>query len=210
MNTTMQTTGRTIRWAKRYDSVVRLMTLGKDKALRQISIERAQIKPGDHVLDVGCGTGDLTLAAKRQAGQRGKVFGIDAAPEMVEVAQSKATKAGIEVDFRLGLIEALPFPDDTFDVVLSSLMMHHLPEDVKAKGLREIYRVLKPGGHLFVVDMQRPVGLVSHILTTVMMHGHLHSGVQDLPVMMTEAGFTNIEISDFWLKMLGTVRGEVK
>jgi ubiquinone/menaquinone biosynthesis C-methylase UbiE len=210
VNTTMQTTGRTIRWASRYDTAVRLLTLGKDKALRQISIEKAQIKPGDSVLDVGCGTGDLTLAAKRQTGQNGKVYGIDAASEMVEVARSKAIKAGIEVDFRPGLIESLPFPDDSFDVVLSSLMMHHLPADVKQKGLREINRLLKPGGHLFVVDMQRPVGLVSHVLATVMMHGHLQSGVQELPAMMKEAGFTNFETGDFWLKMLGFVRGEAQ
>jgi ubiquinone/menaquinone biosynthesis C-methylase UbiE len=207
MNTTMHTSGKTIQWASRYDAVVKLMTLGNDKALRQISIDKGQIKPGDSVLDVGCGTGDLTLAARARAGNSGKVCGIDAASEMVEVAQAKAAKAGVEVEFRAALIESLPFSDDSFDVVLSSLMMHHLPDDVKQKGLREIYRVLKPGGHLFVVDMQRPVGLVSHVLSTVMMHGHLHNGVQDLPTMMTEVGFTNIETSAFWLKMMGTVRG---
>jgi len=209
MNSTMQTTGKTIRWASRYDAVVKLMTLGRDKALRQISIEKAQIRPGDSVLDVGCGTGDLTLAAKRQTGG-GKVYGVDAASEMVEVARSKASQLGIEVDFRPGLIEALPFADDSFDVVLSSLMMHHLPEAVKTKGLREIHRVLKPGGHLFIVDMQRPVGLVSHVLSTLMLHGHLHSGVQELPAMLSEAGFKNIETGAFWLGMLGYVRGRSK
>lgn len=203
-----ETTGQTIRWAPRYDSTVRLVLLGKDKALREMTAEMAQIKPGDKVLDVGCGTGSLTIAAKAQAGSTGNVLGIDAAPEMIDVARSKAARAGLEIEFRVGLIESLSFDDNLFDVVLSSLMMHHLPDDLKLKGLTEIYRVLKPGGHLLIVDMNRPTALLIKILTAYIVHEKMHTGAQDLPAMMKEVGFKEIESKDIWFRLLGFVRGK--
>lgn len=204
-----ETKGQTIRWAHLYDPIVRLALLGQDKALRKMTIKMAQIKPGDRVLDAGCGTGDLTIAAKVRAGSTGKVFGIDAAPEMVEASLSKAAMASLDIEFRVGLIESLPFPNDYFDVVLSSLMMHHLPDDLKHKGLAEIYRVLKPGGHLIVVDMNRPTVFPIKILTAFLVHEKMDTGAQDLPLMMNEVGFSQIESKNTWFGLLGFVRGEV-
>ncbi len=205
-----ETKGRPIRWAHRYDRVVRLMTLGKDRAIREMTAEMARIKPGNFVLDVGCGTGDLTIAAKARAGTTGKVYGIDAAPAMIEVARSKVAGLSLEIDFRVDLIEALSFSDDTFDVVLSSLMMHHLPDDLKLKGLSEIYRVLKPGGRLLVVDVQRPTTLRSRVLMAFLLHPKIETGAQDLPTLMKAVGFTHIEAGDIqFFPMLGFVRGEV-
>jgi demethylmenaquinone methyltransferase/2-methoxy-6-polyprenyl-1,4-benzoquinol methylase/phosphoethanolamine N-methyltransferase len=202
------TRGRTIRWARYYDAVAWLVTLGQARAIRQKTVELAQIQPGDVVLEVGCGTGDVALAAKLRTGAAGRVYGTDAAPEMIEVARQKASKAGIEVDFQVDLIENISFPDHTFDVVLSSLMMHHLPNDLKRRGLREIHRVLKPGGHLLVVDFKRPKTLTNHILMALLSHAALHTGVHELPVLLQEAGFRNITAgaTNFWL--LGFVRGE--
>ena len=206
--TGMETIGKLIHWAHRYDLVVRLMSLGTDKALRRRTVDIAQIKPGDRVLDVGCGTGDLTIAAKARAGSTGSVIGIDASPEMIAEANSKVAKAGINVEFRLDRIEALTFADNSFDVVLSSLMMHHLPDDLKRAGMNEIYRVLRPGGHLLIVDMKRTVSPRSRLLATWMHHQMVETGAQDLAVMMREAGFTQIETRDAWLGILGFVRGE--
>jgi ubiquinone/menaquinone biosynthesis C-methylase UbiE len=205
-----ETRGNTIRWARHYDLVVRLITLGKDRVLREWTAETAQVKPGDIVLDVGCGTGELTIAATARAGSAGKVYGIDASPEMIEVAHSKAQEQDIEIDFQVGLIEALIFPDNTFDVVLSSLMMHHLPEDVKHKGLSEIHRVLKPGGRLLVVDVKRPTSFYSLVVLASLLHTKIEAGVQDLPVLMQTAGFNAIEIGEVpAFPMFGFVRGEV-
>src|SRR5512138_3596477 len=120
-----QTEGKLIRWASYYDVAVNITTFGQARRLREMTVEHALIKPGDSVLDVGCGTGAVTLIAKARA-KDGKVYGIDPAPEMIAVAQRKASRKGLDIDFRVGVIETLPLPDASIDVVTSSLMMHHL------------------------------------------------------------------------------------
>jgi len=185
---TPQTTGTLIHWAKRYDFIVQFMAFGQARRLRRKSIEAAQIKPGERILDVGCGTGDLTLLAKQRTGSTGQVYGIDGAPEMIDVARGKAARARSEVDFRVAVIEQLPFPDGSFDVVLSSLMMHHLPDDLKPQALAEVRRVVKPGGRLLIVDFK----------------GQLET--QGVVKLVKEAGFAQIETGNLWPNAIGFVR----
>jgi ubiquinone/menaquinone biosynthesis C-methylase UbiE len=136
-----------------YDKFVQVLTLGKEKKARLETVELAHIRSGERVLEVGCGTGSLALAAAQRVGAAGDVYGIDPAPKMIELAQRKAIKKGTKVDFRIAAIEALPYDDHSFDIVLSSLMMHHLPDHLKSVGIAEIYRVLKPGGRLAIVEL---------------------------------------------------------
>jgi ubiquinone/menaquinone biosynthesis C-methylase UbiE len=204
------TRGRLIRWARYYDPCVSLLMFGRRNRLRRMTVALAHIQPGATVLEVGCGTGDVALAAKALAGPGGAVTGIDAASEMIAVAQAKAARQGIVVDFQVGLIEALAFPDATFDVVLSSLMMHHLPDDLKRQGLAEIARVLKPGGRLLIVDAKRPAGWLGRGLATLLLHGALKTGIQDLPPLLQAAGFTGIELGETGFLTLGFVRGQVR
>jgi ubiquinone/menaquinone biosynthesis C-methylase UbiE len=75
----------------------------------------ARLAPGESVLDVGCGTGTLVIAAKRQVGATGKAFGIDASPEMIARAERKAIAAGVVVSFNRAAAQALPFPDSEFE-----------------------------------------------------------------------------------------------
>jgi ubiquinone/menaquinone biosynthesis C-methylase UbiE len=150
--TALNTTGRVIHWAFRYDLFVWLVMLGREKGLREKIISFASLKRGESVLDVGCGTATLAIAAKRQVGQTGRVQGIDASPEMIARATKKARKAQIEVLFNNGLAEALPLADGQFDVVLATMMLHHLPRTPRQQCASEVRRVLKPHGCVLAVD----------------------------------------------------------
>lgn len=149
------THGKPLNWlAPVYDWVCQRMGLGH--VFRQMTLQYARLKPGERVLDVGCGTGILTRLAAETVGPSGLAIGIDPAPKMIAIARGNASLAGNRAEFKAAVIEDLPFEDNSFDCVLSSLMIHHLPPDLKLKGLAEVYRVLKPGGRLLVVDIDRP------------------------------------------------------
>jgi len=201
-----QTEGTLIRWAPYYDLAVNLTTVGHAPRLRKLTVDNALINPGDSVLDVGCGTGEVTLLAKTRA-KDGKVYGIDPAPEMIDVARKKAARKKLDVDFRVGVIESLPFPDSSLDVVTSSLMMHHLPEDLKVRGLAETYRVLKPGGRLLIADFMRPTGsFLNYLFIAFTRHQGLKSGIEDLQKLLKGAGFRQINQSDENVLIIGFVR----
>ncbi|MHB8599896.1 MAG: class I SAM-dependent methyltransferase [Ktedonobacteraceae bacterium] len=125
---------------------------GKVRELRQKATNMAYIQPGETVLDVGCGTGTLALKIQHRVGRAGRVTGVDPATQQIARARSKAARRHVPIEFQIGVIEQLPFPDQTFDVVFSTLMMHHLPAPLKRQGLAEIVRVLKPGGRLIIAD----------------------------------------------------------
>lgn len=194
-NDSHQTQGRVIHWANLYDPLLKVLTLGKEKAIREATLELAWVNPGEKVLDVGCGTGSLTLLAKERVGPAGEVYGIDPAYEMIDVARGKCARALVDVILQTGVIEAIPFADDTFDVVLSSFMVHHLPEDVKKAGFEEVRRVLVPGGRLLVIDIE-PSGLpfLGSLFTHLIGHGRIRGNITALPPMLREAGFDGVEV----------------
>lgn len=213
------TEGRLIRWAWLYDPIVWLMSAGRSRALRTMPLELAAIRPGERVLDVGCGTGDLTLGAAGQVGPTGKVYGIDAAPEMIAEANRKAKRARRDVQFLVEPVEALSFPDGSFDVALSSLMMHHLPGDLKRRALVEIRRVLRPGGRVVIFDFQptagppsilQPGGLAARV------HGRrtptaeqVQAGLGPLATLLRDTGFADVKNGPTRYPWLGYVLGRV-
>ena len=149
------TRGMTMNWAAPfYDLYCPAVGLGR--GFRAQTLGHAAIRPGERVLDVGCGTGVLTRMALDASGPSGVAVGIDPAARMIRVARETAARLGSRAEFKVAAIEALPFPDAEFDLVLSSLMLHHLPPDTKRRGLAEVYRVLKPGGRLVVADFAHP------------------------------------------------------
>lgn len=110
------------------------------------------LRPGEHVVDVGCGAGIDSLIAATMVGPDGRVIGVDMTPAMLAKAQHSACEAGLEhVAFRQGYAEALPIPEGWADVVISNGVLNLFPD--KSAGLREMARVLKPGGRLQIGDI---------------------------------------------------------
>jgi ubiquinone/menaquinone biosynthesis C-methylase UbiE len=137
---------------RRYDLRLRLMARGREGAFRRSLVALAGIGAGESVLDIGCGTGSLAIEASRVVGPRGSVVGIDPSPEMIGRANSKARRLG-NVSFRTAIAQQLPFGDGSFDVALSTFVVHQLPPESLHKVKTEVARVLKIGGRLLLVDI---------------------------------------------------------
>jgi ubiquinone/menaquinone biosynthesis C-methylase UbiE len=180
------TTGLILHRAFGYDLLVRLLSLGGERTYRERTLDLAALKTGESVLDVGCGTGTLAIAAKRHVGSAGKVYGIDASPEMIARARKKAKKAAGDVVFENAFVESLPFPDATFDVVLSTTMLHHLPDKARRQCLREVRRVLKPAGRFLAVDFGGPVNERRSWVARLHRHGRID--LSRLTPLVSEAG----------------------
>ncbi|GHO98052.1 hypothetical protein KSF_081000 [Reticulibacter mediterranei] len=208
-----KTRGLIMNWGWRYDLMVwfsdALLFRGRLKHLRAKTIELAQLHSGDAVLDVGCGTGTLAIMAKERVGATGRVCGIDPGPQQIARARSKVTGPNRAIDFQIGVIEQLAFADASFDAVTSTMMMHHLPDDLKRQGLAEILRVLKPGGRLVIADFKRPEHETSQSIQSNQSKkfGAGEMGLQDLSVLVQETGFSHIETGDIPLPHLPGIPG---
>ena len=139
-----------------YDLIFRTFWMGREKDFRQGVIELMNLSGGESVLDIGCGTGTLTsMIAQRMTG-RGSVFGIDLSPRMVEVAKERAREQGNQVEYKVCSSLTLPFDNQTFDVVVTSLVYHQMmSRQERVRTLGEIRRVLKPGGRYIAAEFAR-------------------------------------------------------
>jgi ubiquinone/menaquinone biosynthesis C-methylase UbiE len=135
-----------------YDSFTWL--LGLDRVRRNFLFQ-ARLQPGHRVLDIGCGTGTLAVLVKELLPSV-DVTGVDPDDKAVARAARKARRRGVNVRFDRGYADALAYPDASFDRVLSSFMFHHLDRGDKERTVREVRRVLRPGGSLHLVDFGRP------------------------------------------------------
>jgi ubiquinone/menaquinone biosynthesis C-methylase UbiE len=131
-----------------YDLLTRVLGMG---GVYDELVAQAELADGLHVLEIGCGTGNVTVRAKRAA-PGADVVGTDPDPLALARAQRKA-RGMTGIRFERAYAQKLPFADGEFDRALSSMMLHHLDEDVKAGALVELHRVLRPGGRLHIVDI---------------------------------------------------------
>jgi len=189
------THGILMNWAAPfYDGGCRAMGLGR--GFRLETLEHAALRAGERVLDVGCGTGVLTRLAAEAVGPTGQVLGIDPSRRMIAVARRNAERTGSRAEFRLAAVEALPFAEASFDAVLASAMLHHLPPELKRSGLAEVYRMLRPGGRLLAVDIDRPANRLWWLLIWPLrlMPETAPNLRGEVPAYLREAGFERIEV----------------
>jgi demethylmenaquinone methyltransferase/2-methoxy-6-polyprenyl-1,4-benzoquinol methylase/phosphoethanolamine N-methyltransferase len=199
--------GRAVHWARAYDAATTWLSFGRHAALHRTVVRLAGIRPGERVLDVGCGPGRLAILARAAAGPGGEVAGIDPAPEMVALARRRAARAGVPVRFDVAGIEALPYPADHFDAVLSSLTLHHVPDALKRRGLAEVLRVLRPGGRLLAVDFgATPRHGPGHVLCVLRLRTGMDHAVR-LAALLAEVGFEAAETGPTGHRGLAFVRG---
>ncbi len=136
-----------------YDFVQPLVTLGQEQRLNRWLADFIETPAGGRILDVGCGTGLLT-AAIATCHSAAEVVGIDASPTMIAVARRKRCRSNCS--YQAAVAERLPFPAESFDVVTSALFFHHVHLELKKDCLKEMLRILKPGGRMIIADMDTP------------------------------------------------------
>lgn len=164
---------------------------------------------GKRILDVGSGTGTMALLIK-EIYPAADVVGLDGDPQILEIARSKARQLGIEIRFDEGMSFALPYPNESFHVVMTSMMLHHLSRDDKQRTAQELYRVLRTDGQLFGADFAEPRSPFGRALRPFT---RLFERVADnldgfLPVMFDRAGFQNYrEINRYFFGSIALFQG---
>ena len=195
-------------WLTRlYDRVLRWTM--PETVFRLRLLDQAGLRGGHRVLDVGCGTATLTLLVKN-ACPGAEVVGLDGDPKVLDIARKKAEDTGLTVTFDQGMAYALPYPDGSFDRVLSSLVFHHLVRDEKTRALREAFRVLRPGGELHLADwgkaqdwLQRGSFLLVQLLDGFASTRDNVNGL--LPDLVRAAGFDGVDTTASFRTVYGTL-----
>jgi ubiquinone/menaquinone biosynthesis C-methylase UbiE len=160
---------------------------GNEAAHREL-VDQAGVEPGHRILEIGCGTGTLTLLVK-QRHLRADVVGLDPDPKALARAERKLKRRGLAVRLDRGFAQELPYPDASFDRVLSAFMLHHLAPDAKERTLREARRVLRSGGSLHAVDF---AGTGHHGIIGRLFHRVHLRDQHRIPDLVWEAGFADV------------------
>lgn len=170
----------------------------REELFKRRLIEQAKIRSGQRVLDLGCGTGTLTIMVKK-AHPDTEVVGLDGDPQVLEIARRKANEAGAPIKFDEGMAYKLPYPDNSFDRVLSSLVFHHLATQDKESTLAEIYRVLRPNGELHLVDFGEPQGFYAKSVSWLIRRfERVDDNIRGrIPEMFMQAKFSVAKTSEF-------------
>lgn len=185
-----QTTGG-IGYPRLYDLLIGILTRGRERQYRDAMLDVLDVAPGLSVLDIGCGTGTLAIAAWRRSQPGGSVAGTDISASMLEVARRKARRAGAAVRFRQGDATSLPFDDAEFDVVTMTTVMHAVPENQRKRCIAETRRVLRPAGRLVLIDFGGEPGKRKHWSARHGAHGAFD--LDDLREPLLQEGFRELE-----------------
>jgi len=190
-----------------YDTVMDRMM--RETTFKQALVRQAQVKKGHRILDLGCGTATLTLLIK-QAHPEAQMTGLDGDPKALEIARGKVARSGLTITLDEGMAFDLPYPDNSFDRVFSGLLFHHLTREDKERSLKEVYRVLRPGGELHVADWGKASNALMRL---VFFQVQLLDGFKTttdnvnglLPNFFNQAGLQDIQQTAQYATMFGSM-----
>jgi ubiquinone/menaquinone biosynthesis C-methylase UbiE len=193
--------------ARSYDMLHRIFFGGRPRRVFTRLAALSGVRPGDRVLDVGCGTGSFTRVMAEAVTPGGTVLGLD--PSREAIADARRLTRLANCTFSEGVAEALDAPDGSYDVVVSSLMIHHLPEPLRPQAIREMFRVLSPGGRVLIADFRPPTGRISrHLIGLITSPAMQNNPVHLLDPMVRERGFEQVRSGDLhpWIRYVQAVK----
>lgn len=187
-----------------YDPITRRTM--REAAFKHRLVKQARIRKGQKILDLGCGTATLTIIIK-ELNPEAVVVGLDGDPRVLEIAGAKIARAGLDIKLDQGMAYRLPYSDNSFDRVVSSLVFHHLTRANKNRALAEVYRVLRPGGEFHLADFGKPQNILMRLISLIMRHlEETQDNIKGLlPQMAKTAGFQGIEETDRFMTLLGSL-----
>lgn len=188
-----------------YDPLVQMTT--REAVFKSALVRQADLQAGHRVLDLACGTATLTIAAKKSQ-PAAEIVGVDGDPDILSRARRKAERAAVALEFDEALSHQLPYADHSFDRVLSSLFFHHLDRNRKLATLKEVRRVLTPGGELHVADWGKAANPLMRVLfyAVQFLDGFVATSdnvAGQLPELMRQAGFVNVQEADRFSTVCG-------
>lgn len=187
-----------------YDNLTRWTM--REYTFKRRLVEQAHIRKDHRILDLGCGTATLTILIKG-AHPEADVVGLDGDPRILKVARAKVASAGLNITLDYGMAYELPYPDNSFDRVFSSLLFHHLTQENKNRTAKETFRVLRHGGELHVADFGKPDNALMRFISLYMRR--LEKTADNvkglLPDMFQNAGFDQIEESARYMTVFGSL-----
>lgn len=178
----------------------------REETFKNRLLDRAHIAPNSRVLDLGCGTGTLTILIKRRQ-SAADVIGIDGDLQVLEIARAKAWQQGVNIRLDQGMAYQLPYQNNSFDRVLSSLVLHHLTTHDRTRALNQAHRVLKPGGEIWIVDFGKPHNPIAWVISLVMRKLERTKDLIEglLPEQMQRAGFQDVAVTSRFTTIFGTI-----
>ena len=186
-----------------YDLVMKLM---RESTIKNDIVKSVNIKKNHKVLDLGCGTATLTILLKKTYPDA-EIVGLDGDPKVLKIAKSKINQENLDIHIDEGMSFELPYADNSFDLVVSSLMFHHLNHKNKIRTFKEISRVLRDDGKLYFVDFGEPHNTLMYLISLIMRHfeetSDNISGL--LPEMFLKVRFSKIQEIEKYSTIFGSV-----